>query len=210
MTLTFSRKPRKSFIRRLAEWILTILIALIIALFILSNLVSLTQIKEDSMEPSLSENDRTIVYKLGYLFNEPEKGDIVILNRDIEEKGIVKNMINEGKDIVDNIRYRFTGEIEKNNLVKRIVGVEGDTINIEDGKLYINHRLEEEDYIKGSTPAKNSISFPIEVAEGKVFVLGDNREYSLDSRDFGLVEIQQIKGKVAYRILPFSEFGYVN
>lgn len=210
MTLTFSRKPKKGFIRKLVEWIITILAALIIALFIISNIITLTQIKEQSMEPTLSENERVIVFKLGYMFKEPEAGDIVILNRSMEEKGIIKNMLSEGKDIIDNIKYRFTGEIEKNNLVKRVIGVEGDVINIEDGKLYINNSLQDEDYITGFTPAKNEYNYPLELPEGKIFVLGDNRENSLDSRDFGLINIESIKGRVGYRILPFGRFGNIH
>lgn len=209
MNLTFSRKPRKSFLRNFIEWIVTFLVALLIALFIISNIMTLTQVKERSMEPTFIENDRVVVYKLGLLFNEPEKGDIVILNRAIDEKGIIKNMMNEGKDVYGNIKYRFTGEIEKNNLIKRVIGTQGDIINIKDGNLYINNELQQEMYIKGSTPAKSSVNYPIEVPEGKVFVLGDNREYSLDSRDFGLIEIEQVKGKVIFRVLPFSRFGKV-
>lgn len=161
------------------------------------------------MEPTFIENDRVVVYKLGFLFSEPEKGDIVILNRAIDKKGIIKNMINEAKDIYSNIKSRFTDEIEKNNLIKRVIGVEGDIINIKNGNLYINNELQKEPYIKESTPAKSSIKYPLEVPEGKVFVLGDNREYSLDSRDFGLIDVEQVKGKVIFRVSPFSRFGKV-
>ena len=209
MTLTFSRKGKKSFLKNLFEWIITLLIALLIALFIISNIITLTQIKEESMEPTLSENDRVLVYKLGYMFNEPKEGDIIILNRDIEEKGIIKNMLNEGRDIFANIKFRFTGEIEKSNLVKRIIGVEGDIIDIQDGYLYINDELQDEAYVTATTPSKNSIDYPLQVTEGKLFVLGDNREYSLDSRDFGLVDIEEVKGKVEFRLLPFSRFGSI-
>lgn len=210
MTLTFSRRPKKSLFRRLIEWIITIIAAIIIALFIISNIVTLTQIKEQSMEPTLSEDDRVIVNKLRYILNEPEVGDIVILNSNIEEKGIIRNMVYEGKDIVENIKYRFTGEIEKNNLVKRVIGVEGDIINIMDGNLYINNTLQEESYINGLTQAKSSTKYPLEVTEEKVFVMGDNRENSLDSRNFGLIGTESIKGRVGYRILPFGKFGIIH
>ena len=209
MSLTFSKRPRKGFIRKLIEWIITLLLALVVSLFIISNIITLTQIKERSMEPTFIENDRVIVYKLGYVLKKPASGDIIILNREIEEKGIIENMIYEGKDIFDNIKSRFTGEIQKNNLVKRIVGVEGDIINIEDGNLYVNSKLQQEEYINGTTFEKNNIRFPLEIGEGKVFVLGDNRENSLDSRDFGLIDMEQIKGKVVYRILPFNRFGKI-
>ncbi len=209
MSLTFSRKPRKSFLRNLIEWIFTFLAAFLIALFIISNIITLTQVKERSMEPTFIENDRVVVYKLGLLFSEPEKGDIVILNRTIDKKGIIRNMINEAKDIYSTIKSRFTGEIEKNNLIKRVIGLEGDIINIKNGNLYINNELQKETYIKESTTAKSSIAYPLEVPEGKLFVLGDNREYSLDSRDFGLIDVEQVKGKVIFRLAPFGRFGKV-
>lgn len=161
------------------------------------------------MEPTFIENDRVVVYKLGLLFSEPEKGDIVILNRTIDKKGIIRNMINEAKDIYSTIKSRFTGEIEKNNLIKRVIGLEGDIINIKNGNLYINNELQKETYIKESTTAKSSIAYPLEVPEGKLFVLGDNREYSLDSRDFGLIDVEQVKGKVIFRLAPFGRFGKV-
>ena len=68
-------------IRNILDWLLTIVIAIIISLFIVSNLFTLTQIKEQSMEPTFKENDRVVVNKIGYFFKEPKRGDIVILNR---------------------------------------------------------------------------------------------------------------------------------
>ena len=204
----YKYKHKKNYIKGLIDWIITIIVAVVISLFIISNIVSLTQIKEQSMEPTFIENERVIIYKLGYLLEEPERGDIVILNKVNKEKGLIINMINEGKDIIDNIKYRFTGVIEKNNLIKRIIGVYGDIIDIQNGYIYVNGKLQDEQYTKGLTNA-SSENYPMEVPEGKVFVLGDNRENSLDSRDIGFIELNQIKGKAIFRILPTSRFGVV-
>jgi len=119
----YKYKHKKNYIKGIIDWIITIVVAIVISLFIISNIVSLTQIKEQSMEPTFIENERVIIFKLGYLLEEPERGDIVILNKVNNEKGLIVNMINEGKDIIDNIKYRFTGKIEKNNLIKRIIGL---------------------------------------------------------------------------------------
>lgn len=192
----------------LMSWIISIIIAVVVSLFIISNIVSFTMIMEVSMEPTLHENDRVLVNRIGYVIDKPSRGDIVILNKVNNENGIVINMINEAKDIASNIRYRFTGEIEKNNLIKRVVAVEGDILDIEDGKLYINGIAEDNPNIRGETHAPE-LELPFEIPEGKVFAMGDNREFSLDSRQLGFIDIGQIKGKAVFRILPFSDFGKI-
>lgn len=208
MNFTYNYKPKKSVVKTVIEWVITIVIAIVITLFITSNVASLTQIKEQSMEPTFLENDRVIIYKLGYLIGKPTRGDIVILNKVNDEKGILINMINEGKDVIDNIKYRFTGNIEKNNLIKRVIGVQGDIIDIQNGYIYVNGKLQEEQYAKGFTYADSNY-YPVEVSEGNVFVLGDNRENSLDSRDLGFISVEQIKGKAIFRILPIGRFGEI-
>jgi signal peptidase I len=209
MNYKIKQKQKKNIFREMFEWIITIAMAVVVSLFIVSNIVSMTTIKEQSMEPTLQENNRVVVNKIGYQFNEPKRGDIIILNKVSLEKGIFKNMLNEGKDILDGIKYRFTGNIEKNNLIKRVIGVYGDLIDIQDGKLYINGKVQEEEYIKEPTIAGSMLKFPVEVPKDKVFVLGDNRGNSMDSRDLGFIDISQIKGKAFYRIFPFSSFGKI-
>ena len=210
MNYNFNYKPRKSFVKILLEWSFTLVIAIVVSLFIVSNIVSITQIKEQSMEPTFKENDRVIINKFVYIIGEPLRGDIVILNKVNDEKGLIVNMINEGKDIIANIKYRFTGEIEKNNLIKRVIGIEGDIIDIENGYILINGKLLEENYVSSLTEPDTKLEFPIEVPSGKVFVLGDNRENSLDSRHLGFIDIEQIKGKAIYRVVPFGRMGVVD
>lgn len=210
MDFNFNRKRKKSLIRNILEWVFTIFIAVAISLFIVSNVVSLTQIKEQSMETTFQENDRALVNRFGYYFEKPKRGDIVIVHKKINQRGIIINMVNEAKDIMDNVKYRFTNVIEKNNLIKRVIGVEGDIIDIKDGYIYLNGNKQEEEYVNGMTYPGGAISYPIEVPAGKVFVLGDNRERSSDSRDLGFMDINQLKGKVTLRVAPLSKFGKVN
>lgn len=189
-------------------WILSIAVAIIVSLFIISNIVSFTMIMEVSMEPTFYENDRVLVNRIGYMVGTPKRGDVVILNKVNGEKGILKNMVNEGRDIVSNIKFRFTGEIEKNNLIKRVVAVEGDIVDIKEGHLYVNGIVEENNHIRGETHAYD-LEVPMEVPEDKVFVLGDNREFSLDSRHLGLIDVGQVKGKAVLRVLPLENFGRI-
>ena len=201
-------RQRRKITSSLLGWIVSILIAVSVSLFIISNIISFTMIMEVSMEPTLYENDRVLVNRICYMVGKPKRGDVVILNKINDEKGIVKNMLNEGKDIIDTIKFRFTGEIEKNNLIKRVVAVEGDIIDIIDGDLYINGIIEENENIRGETYA-NDLEFPLEIPEDKVFTMGDNREFSLDSRQLGFIDVGQVKGKAILRVLPFDNFGLI-
>lgn len=199
---------RGKFSSSLGGWIMSILVAVVISLFIISNIISFTMIMEVSMEPTLYENDRVLVNRIGYMIGEPKRNDVVILNKVNDEKGILINMVNEGKDIIDNIKFRFTGEIEKNNLIKRVVAIEGDIVDVRDGNLYINGIEEDNENIRGNTYAYD-IEFPVEVPENKVFALGDNREFSLDSRHLGFIDLDQIKGKAVFKVLPIDRFGQI-
>lgn len=96
----------------------------------------------------------------------------------------------------------------RTRLVKRVIGIPGDEIDIKDGYVYLNGSILEELYVKGETYSRDK-EFPIKVEEDTVFVLGDNREVSKDSRNFGLVKINQIEGKAIFRISPFNRFGFI-
>ncbi len=84
--------------------------------------------------------------------------------------------------------------------VKRVIAVAGDTIDLRDGKVYIDEEPLEETYIKGETvPKEGAVRYPFTLKEGQIFVMGDNREISKDSRSFGVVGKRQIKGKILLR-----------
>ena len=201
---------KNNFFKEISEWLSTIVITVLVALFITSNIVSTTQIKEQSMEPSFKENDKVIIYKLGYYFKGPKRGDVIILNKNPIEKGLFINMINGGKDIIENIKYRFTGIIEKKNLIKRVVAVPGDKVDIKDGLVYINGEVESGYIFQGKTYSISDMNYPIEIPNDKVFVLGDNRENSLDSRSIGLINYSQIKGKALVRFWPVNRIGKID
>lgn len=209
MLFKTKNEQKNGFLKEVFEWGSTIVITIIVALFITSNVISTTQIKEQSMEPSFKENDKLVIYKLGYNFNGPHRGDVIILNKNPIEKGIFINMVNEGKDIIENIKYRFTGIIEKKNLIKRVVAVPGDLVNIEDGLVYVNGEVENGYEFQGQTFSFSEVEYPIEIPDDSVFVLGDNRENSLDSRSLGLINYSQIKGKALLRFWPMNRIGKV-
>ena len=89
-------------------------------------------------------------------------------------------------------------------LIKRVIGLPGDIVRSIDGELFINDKKIEEDYAKGETS-----DFEVKVRKGEYFVLGDNREVSLDSRYFGSFKKEQIKGKTTHILFPFNKFGKI-
>jgi signal peptidase I len=97
---------------------------------------------------------------------------------------------------------------KSNKLVKRVIGVAGDEVDIKDGYVYLNGKKLEEPYTKGETMPKE-FKLPFKVGENELFVLGDNRLVSKDSRKFGPIDYNQVEGKAIYRIYPFSQIGKI-
>jgi len=188
--------------KEITEWLFYILSAVLVASFIQSQLYAFTSVHQSSMQDTLSEGHMLIMDKLSYTFSEPQAGDIIVFVNGEDSKGF----INKYKVFLKDVQLRFTKEYRTNRLIKRIVAVEGDVVDIKDGFLYINDVLQDEPYVKGHTPGLG-MSFPLTVDEDYVFVMGDNRENSLDSRSFGPIHINSIEGKAIFRIFPFSKIG---
>ena len=167
------------------EWVkvfgLAIVLAFVITLFIKPTLVS-----GDSMLPTLHENDYLIINKIGYKIGEPKNGDVIVFKSDLEK--------NDGTT---------------KDLVKRIIGFAGDKVVIKDGKVYLNDKLLDETYLSEGMDTTGDVD--IVVPEGKLFVLGDNREVSLDSRyeQVGLVDVNDVEGKVLVRLYPFNDISLI-
>ena len=139
-----------------------------------------------SMEPTFHTGDRIITSKITYKVRDIQRGDVVVITSPQN----------------DNL-----------HLIKRVVGLAGDTIRIQEGKVYLNDQLLEEDYISGETPLWES-GYVVEgesytVPEGFIFVLGDNRKQSSDSREFGYVPVENVIGQAVYRYYPLDQLGDV-
>lgn len=165
------------------EWIKSILLAIIIAILIKSFVFNTTYVLGNSMYPTLYEKDRLFANKIPLYFSGPDRGEIVVL---------------KAPDAVNK------------DYIKRVIGIEGDTVAITDGKVYLNGELLIEDYIDDGAYTHIYGENYWEVPKGHVFVLGDNREEgaSKDSRYFGCISVDTLKGITSFRYFPFNNrFG---
>lgn len=193
-------------LKEILSWLLVLVIALIFAAFINSQIFAMATVREVSMEDTLYENQVLIVNRLSYRKKSPMKGDIIIFYLERE----VGSFFEEFSRSIS-IILPFMGpddEESRDRLVKRVIASSGDVVDIKDGNVYINNEILHEPYIKGITEERN-IDYPITVGEGQLFVMGDNRENSSDSRNFGLVDVSHVEGKATFRIFPFGKFGKI-
>ena len=108
------------------------------------------------------------------------------------------------QDFMDN--FRKESQRTNKRFVKRVIGVPGDVIDIHDGQVYVNGVKESGDYVLGTTPPFSG-EYPLTVPPGKLFVMGDNREISKDSRSFGCIDVHSVEGKAVMIIWPLSRIG---
>lgn len=194
----------KKIINEIKAIALTILGSIIIVAIVNTEVIASAKVQQESMENTLYNDEKLIVDKVSYNFTAPKREDIIIFF-DNEEKG---NMFQEGYKYLKEMASISYNIDTRTRLVKRVIGIPGDEVEIKDGEVYLNGNVLEEDYVKGETYSNNN-DFSIKVEEDTVFVLGDNREVSKDSRNFGLVKINQIEGRAVFRMSPFNRFGFI-
>jgi signal peptidase I len=166
-------------LRWLSEVVETIVPAILIALLINLFLAQATRVHGQSMEPNLHSDQRLVVEKVSYNFREPRRGDIVVLRIPRAGSGL---------------------------LIKRVIGLAGEKVEIKGGKVYINEQPLEEPYISHQPQrAMKAVVVPPK----HVFVLGDNRSFSNDSRSFGPVPLENIVGRAWFSYWPPHRIGFV-
>jgi signal peptidase I len=177
--------------RSAVEWVAVIVGALVVALVVKTFLFQAFYIPSGSMEPTLEEGDRVLVNKLSYDLHDVNRGDVIVFELDPEDVG------------PDGIK----------DLIKRVVGLPGDVIETRDGEVYIDDAPIDEPYLadgtvtgqtsEGQNPAIERQTVP----EGHVYVLGDNRSNSAESRDRGPIPIDSIVGRAFILVWPPGDIG---
>jgi signal peptidase I len=162
-----------------SAWVRDLLISLGISAFIIVFLYQPVKVEGTSMMPSLEDQERIFINKFVYRLEPIQRGDIVV--------------------------FRYPRDPAK-SFIKRVIGVAGDHVRIEDGKVYLNGKLVSEDYVPRAYEDERSYS-EIVVPPDSYFVLGDHRSLSNDSRDFGPVDASYIYGKAVFGYWPMEKVG---
>lgn len=181
---------------------ITVVGSLILASLINTKVFAMAKVEKESMENTLYNNERLLLDKFSYNFESPKRGDIIVFLSN-EEKG---NLIEESYIFLREVASLKLIPDTRERYIKRVIAVTGDEVNISGGNVYVNGEKLDEPYIKGETNVRN-IKFPLIVGENEIFVLGDNREVSLDSRNFGTIKINKVEGRAVFRAFPLERFG---
>ena len=173
----------KNVIKEIISTIVYILVVLLGTWLLITFVGQRTSVSGSSMEPTLQHNDQLILDKISYRFSEPQRYDIIV--------------------------FPFLYE-EKTYYVKRIIGLPGETVQIEgEGNIFIDGEILEEDYGMETMNYPGIAAEPITLGDDEYFVLGDNRNNSSDSRDpsVGTIRRSNVMGKAWVRIWPLNKFG---
>lgn len=172
----------KSIITEIARYAFGVVVVVACAFFIVTFIGQRTEVNGSSMESTMSDKDNLIVDKITYRFSSPERFDIVVF----------PHVGSDNKEVY---------------YIKRIIGLPGETVQISNGTIYINDVPLEENYGREVIKDAKLAASPVKLNENEYFVLGDNRNYSSDSREFGAVSGDIIVGRAVFRIYPFKKFG---
>lgn len=204
-------------IKEILEWAFCVILAIVIALATRFYLVTSSVVQQESMYPTLKENERVLLSRIARTTKgEYKRGDIVTFEAPSEiKKGVDVDetnpiaIYNYNPEGVGQKLIYYVLEFRKVSYIKRIIGLPGERVTIYNGKVYINEREYLEDYLAEGVTTKTVYYNDVIVPEGYVYVMGDNRDGSMDSRAFGCIPIEKIEGKVKFRYWPLNEFGGV-
>lgn len=170
----------KSAVSTIIEWIVCIVVAVLLTFLLKTFLFDIIKVSGDSMYPTLNNKDVLGVEKISLYKKDFKHGDIVIFDPGEKGKGIY---------------------------IKRVIGLPGDTVEVKGGGVYVNGEHLNETYLDPNTFTDGSIK--VKLDSNHIFVLGDNRDVSEDSRIIGPIPIENIKGHAIFRFLPVKNIGTV-
>jgi signal peptidase I len=178
-----------------------LLTALAIAVVIKTFLLQPFWIPSESMLPTIEVNDRVMVNKLAYRWGEPQRGDVVVFRDPREEE--VEESIPEAviRSVLEAVGIRTRG---REDLIKRVIGLPGETVEVRNNQIVVNGTPLEEPYLPEVFMPDEP---PITLGAAEVFVMGDNRNASFDSRRFGPIPLDDLIGEAFVVIWPISNVG---
>lgn len=171
-------EKERSTAEEIKDWVVSIVVAVALAMFIRTFIVELYVVDGPSMRPTLESEERLVVNKFIYRFRPPEKGEVLV--------------------------FQYPRDPSR-DFIKRVIATPGDTVEIREGRVLVNDQILTEDYTLEKTRSEYPKST---VPEGRIFVMGDNRNNSEDSRfaDVGFVPYDLIKGKALLVFWPISQY----
>ncbi|WP_246476559.1 signal peptidase I [Salicibibacter cibi] len=174
--------------KELWDWVVTFAVVIIIVFIVRTFLFANYMVHGESMMPTIESEERLIINKISYEFSEPDRNDLIVFNA-----------------------------TEENDYIKRVIGIPGDDVSYENDTLYINDEAVEEPFLDHAYNGEITEDFTLEeltsepvVPDDHLFVLGDNRNNSQDSRNIGFVPYEDVVGKASFRYWPLSEFTFID
>lgn len=177
--INIKKKDEKNYFKIFLDYAKVIILALLISFGIKTFVITSTIVDGRSMNPTVNNGDRLMVNKLFFMKKNITRGDII----------------------------DFYVPSAKKYYLKRVIGVEGDTVDIIKDRVYLNGEMLEENYVSTNVTTPHNENTKWVVPKGHVFVLGDNRSNSRDGRDLGTIPRSDIVGKIVLRYYPFNNFG---
>ncbi len=172
-----------SVVRTVIEWVAVLIVALVVAVLLRTFVLGHYEVVGQSMSTTMESGDRVLVSKLSYRLHDPGRGDVVVLHQE--------------------------SDYGQSDLIKRVIALPGETIEMTDCVVTIDGAVLEEPYLDADLVATGNCGAPIDplvVPEGEVFVMGDNRPYSRDSRALGPIQFDHLIGRAFVVFWPFSDF----
>ncbi len=206
----------RSVLREVLDWVICFVIAFVVYLLINYFLICVPTVKQQSMHPTIQNNEKVLTIRpwlKGYKFNY---GDIITFEAPIDNK-----LYLDTDETLYTAQYEnYTGltlflynflDVNKTSYIKRVIGLPGDHIEIKDGNAYRNGEKLEENYIREAlTESQEDEYADVVVPEDTLYVMGDNREQSKDSRSFGCIPFKRVNGYLVWRIWPLNKLGTID
>ena len=208
-------------VKNVLEWVECIIIAIVLAVVIRYYVGTPTIVKQESMYPTLKPNERLILNRLPKTTKKmPKRGDIITFEAPTMSNKVIENFNkdnpiakyeNEPTSTAKKFIY-YVLEYHKTSYIKRVIGLPGEHVKIENGKVYIDDVELDEPYLQEDvvTTTLGGEFNDLIVPENCVFAMGDNRAKSTDCRIFGCIPLEKIEGKVVLRFFPLDRFGKID